>query len=125
MHRGARVYFRVLHFVPVIEGHTCDGILSGGADRSLARLDDFALQAARLQGQFIIVGFEQESVEAAPMFDGTQGVGADAQAHAAAECIAQQRHVTKVRQKTPLCFNIRVAYKVSNKTTLACEFALA
>ncbi len=59
------------------------------------------------------------------MLDGAQGVGADPKAHAAPECIAQQRHVAKVRQITPFGLDIRVAYKVTNEATLACEFALA
>ena len=59
------------------------------------------------------------------MLDRAERIGADSETDATAERIAQKRDVAKVRQVAPLCFNVRVAYEMTNEATLACEFALA
>jgi hypothetical protein len=92
---------------------------------SSTRLFDLPLQAPRLQRKLFIPGLEEERIQAAAVLNGTQRVGTDAKPHAAAKAIAQKRDIAKVRQKTPLGLNIRVAYEMANKTTLACEIALA
>lgn len=88
-------------------------------------LCDLAFEQAGALRKFLIVGFDEEGIEATAMFDRTQGVGGNAQAIALAERFGDQRNIAEVRQETATRPVVRVADIVAVLDRLAGQFTSA
>ena len=90
--------------------------------RRLSRLGllllDRALEVARLGRQHVVLGLQQEGIEAAAMIDGLERIGRDPQLHRAPERVGDHGDVEQVRQEPPLGLDVGVAHLVADQDGL-------
>src|SRR6185312_1153205 len=85
---------------------------------------NFALDLEAGRRKVGVVGFQQEGIEAAPMFDRLQGPRRDAQTKLpATERVADQRDVAEVRAEFALRLVLRVAPELAGQRQGAGELA--
>src|SRR5579883_799524 len=83
---------------------------------------DRALDVARAHRELLVLGLEQEGVEAAAAVDRLQRIGGNAQLHRAAERVRHHGDVDQIGEEAPLGLDVRVADLVADLRALAGQF---
>src|SRR5690606_18233112 len=74
-------------------------------------------------GQFVLLGLQQEGIEAAAVLDGAERSSGNAKTETLAEGVGNQRDIAQVRQELALRLVVCVAHIVARLDALAGQFA--
>ena len=86
---------------------------------------DRALKIAHLGRQLIVLGAQQEGVEAAAVVDRLQRIGRDPQLDRAPERVGDHGDIEQIGQEPALGLAVRVAHLIADQGSLAGQFAAA